>query len=203
MTGPEAWRAEALEERHVAKPTLAELEKMSPEDERFDAKMTVLIETVGHHVKEEEEILFPNVHKRMAKDTLLALGAAMEKAKAVAPTRPRPMAPDTPPGNIVSDVLARLLDSGRACRERRVPSLENRPRVDLAPRESETAPEHLTAARPAFRRHLHGTSHRAPGGGASFSVSCANSISMNSLAPSCPVMRTQSVLPGVGLKEIS
>jgi hypothetical protein len=33
---------EALEEHHLAKATLAEVEKMSPSDERFDAKMTVL-----------------------------------------------------------------------------------------------------------------------------------------------------------------
>ncbi|MBL8951895.1 MAG: hemerythrin domain-containing protein [Myxococcaceae bacterium] len=45
---------EALEEHHVAKATLAELEKMSPDDERFDAKMTVLIENIRHHVEEEE-----------------------------------------------------------------------------------------------------------------------------------------------------
>ena len=46
---------EALEEHHLAKATLAELEKMSPSDERFDAKMTVLMENIRHHVEEEEE----------------------------------------------------------------------------------------------------------------------------------------------------
>ena len=33
---------------------LSELDDMDPEDERFDAKVTVLIENVRHHVKEEE-----------------------------------------------------------------------------------------------------------------------------------------------------
>jgi hypothetical protein len=50
---------EALEEHHLAKATLAELEKMAPSDERFDAKMTVLMENIRHHVDEEEEDLFP------------------------------------------------------------------------------------------------------------------------------------------------
>jgi hemerythrin superfamily protein len=102
---------EALEEHHGAKATLAELERMTPEDERFDAKMTVLIEGVRHHVQEEEEDLFPKVRKLMARETLLAIGEALEQAKGVAPTHPHPMAPDTPPGNVISEALAAILDS--------------------------------------------------------------------------------------------
>ena len=104
---------EALEEHHLAKATLAELEEMSPKDERFDAKVSVLIENVRHHVEEEEEELFPQLRKRMDPEALAALGEAMERAKKFAPTHPHPMAPDTPPGNVVSDVLAKILDTGR------------------------------------------------------------------------------------------
>ena len=42
---------EALEEHHMAKWTLDEIDKMSPEDERFDAKVTVLMENIRHHVE--------------------------------------------------------------------------------------------------------------------------------------------------------
>src|ERR1700678_2152085 len=52
---------EALEEHLGAKRLLADLEKMEATDERFDAKMTVLIEQVRHHVSEEEDDLFPKV----------------------------------------------------------------------------------------------------------------------------------------------
>ena len=45
---------EALEEHHVAKATLAELQTMESSEERFTPKVTVLIESVRHHVKEEE-----------------------------------------------------------------------------------------------------------------------------------------------------
>jgi hypothetical protein len=31
----------------------------------------------------------------------------------VAPTHPHPMAPDTPPGNVVSGALAKIIDSGK------------------------------------------------------------------------------------------
>jgi len=45
---------EALEEHHAVKATLAELERMPPTAERFRAKMTVVIESVRHHIEEEE-----------------------------------------------------------------------------------------------------------------------------------------------------
>jgi|SRR5262245_43590073 hemerythrin superfamily protein len=40
---------EAYEEHQVVKLVLAELPRVSPEDERFEAKMTVLSELVEHH----------------------------------------------------------------------------------------------------------------------------------------------------------
>ena len=46
--------AEAVEEHHVVKILLGELGSMSSEDEAFDAKVTVLMENVRHHVEEEE-----------------------------------------------------------------------------------------------------------------------------------------------------
>src|SRR4051812_21522690 len=45
---------ESLEEHHIVKWTLSELEALSPENERFDAKVIVLTESVRHHVEEEE-----------------------------------------------------------------------------------------------------------------------------------------------------
>lgn len=87
---------ESLEEHHVVKWLLSELDGMSPEEERFDAKMTVLIESVRHHVEEEETELFPEVRKALGRKKLGEVGAAMEKAKARAPKSPNPRASDTP-----------------------------------------------------------------------------------------------------------
>lgn len=50
---------EALEEHHVVHGLLVELKKMKPNDERYDAKFTVLAENVRHHIKEEESEMFP------------------------------------------------------------------------------------------------------------------------------------------------
>jgi hemerythrin superfamily protein len=82
---------EGLEEHHIVKWTLSELDRMDPEHERFVPKMTVLIESVRHHVEEEEGELFPTVREAMGRKQLTELGGAMEKAKKTAapPTRPR------------------------------------------------------------------------------------------------------------------
>ena len=68
---------EALEEHHVVKLVLAELPKVDPEDERFEAKMTVLSELVEHHADEEEKEMFKTAQK-LGKDELEALGEQME-----------------------------------------------------------------------------------------------------------------------------
>src|SRR5918998_80508 len=61
---------ESLEEHHVVKWVLSELETMDPRDERFDAKVTVLIENVRHHVEEEEDEFFPKVRDELGRNAL-------------------------------------------------------------------------------------------------------------------------------------
>lgn len=101
---------ESLEEHHIVKWVLSELDGMDPTDERFDAKVTVLIENVRHHVEEEETEYFPMVRDELGRNALGDLGEAMVAAKAVAPTHPHPKAPDTPPGNLVAGTAAGVVD---------------------------------------------------------------------------------------------
>jgi hemerythrin superfamily protein len=102
---------EALEEHHVAKATLAEIERLPSEDERFKAKVTVLMESVRHHVEEEEDELFPKVRDMFSKSELDEMGARLKAARQSAPSRPHPMAPDEPPGNIIANTLTAPLDA--------------------------------------------------------------------------------------------
>jgi hemerythrin superfamily protein len=101
---------EAIEEHHVVKWLLDELEHMDPSDERFKAKATVLIENVRHHVTEEEDDYFPKVRAALGRNDLNDLGDAMEDAKKTAPTHPHPKAPDTPPGNVIAGAAAGMVD---------------------------------------------------------------------------------------------
>jgi len=111
---------ESLEEHHIVKWTLSELQDMRPEDERFDAKVTVLIESVRHHVQEEEQELFPKVRQALGRKRMGEIGAAMEAAKKTAPTRPHPRAPDTPPANLAAGAVAGAVDKARSAGKRAV-----------------------------------------------------------------------------------
>ncbi|WP_371502834.1 hemerythrin domain-containing protein [Kitasatospora sp. NBC_00374] len=79
---------ESLEEHHVADLLCAELDVMGPDDERFDAKATVLIETVGHHIQEEEQDWFPKVREALGRKELQEIGARMLELRSTAPRRP-------------------------------------------------------------------------------------------------------------------
>ena len=70
---------EAFEEHHVVDLVLAELPKVDPDDERFEAKMTVLSELVQHHVEEEEGELFPMAEKKLGAERIKELGQQMEQ----------------------------------------------------------------------------------------------------------------------------
>lgn len=101
---------ESIEEHHVVKWLLSELETMDPHDERFDAKVTVLIENVRHHVEEEEQEYFPKVREELGRNALSDLGEAMSEARRTAPTHPHPRSPQTPPANLVAGTLAGAAD---------------------------------------------------------------------------------------------
>jgi hemerythrin superfamily protein len=72
---------EGYEEHHVLEMTMAELRVLDAEAENFDAKVTVLIEMVRHHVDEEEQDMFPKVREAMGRTELKELGETLEQAK--------------------------------------------------------------------------------------------------------------------------
>jgi hemerythrin superfamily protein len=72
---------EALVEHAGAKELIAQLEGMSPDDELYDAKVTVLGEQIQHHVKEEEGDMFPKARKAKVDGEALGLQMAQRKAE--------------------------------------------------------------------------------------------------------------------------
>jgi hemerythrin-like domain-containing protein len=90
---------ESIEEHHIVKWVLSELEGMDPRAESFEAKVTVLIENVRHHVKEEEKEYFPKVRSELGRRSLGELGDSMARAKTRAPKRPHPRSHSTPTKN--------------------------------------------------------------------------------------------------------
>lgn len=104
---------ESLEEHHIVKWTLSELQDMPPDHERFQPKVSVLMEMVRHHVKEEESDLFPQVSRALPAGQLEELGAALAEARKSAPTRAHPRSPDQPPANLVAGPAAGAMDRAR------------------------------------------------------------------------------------------
>jgi len=70
---------EADVEHASAKALIAELTQMKPGGDHYDAKVTVLGEYIRHHVKEEQQEMFPKA--RSAKVDLKALGKAIAERK--------------------------------------------------------------------------------------------------------------------------
>jgi hemerythrin superfamily protein len=110
VPGTEAIALESLEEHHIVKWLLSELVDMDPAHERFDAKVTVLIENVRHHVEEEESDFFPKVRAQLGRNELADLGEALADAKKSAPTRPHPRMPDAGPANAVTGAITGVVD---------------------------------------------------------------------------------------------
>jgi hemerythrin superfamily protein len=71
---------EAREEHAVVKSILGQLRGQQPGDATFDAKMKVLMESVEHHIDEEEGDMFPEARK-LGDDELRRLGAELATRK--------------------------------------------------------------------------------------------------------------------------
>jgi hemerythrin-like domain-containing protein len=70
---------EAVVEHAAVKQMIAEIEKMKPGEELYDAKIRVLGEMVKRHIREEEEELFPELQS--AKMDLDAVGQELAERK--------------------------------------------------------------------------------------------------------------------------
>jgi hemerythrin-like domain-containing protein len=79
---------ESYEEHHVADVLCMELAGMTADAERFDAKTTVLIENVTHHIEEEEQEWFPKVRAGLGRKQLQEIGARLKQARKKAPRAP-------------------------------------------------------------------------------------------------------------------
>ena len=75
---------EAAEEHEVAEHVLSELDGLDTADETWKAKVTVLHESIEHHVKEEEDEMFPKAKKCLAEGEAEELAVLFKEEKAKA-----------------------------------------------------------------------------------------------------------------------
>ncbi|HEY6880795.1 MAG TPA: hemerythrin domain-containing protein [Polyangiales bacterium] len=69
---------ESFEEHSLAELALKRLLATDPSDESFKARVVATKELIEHHVKEEEEELFPKVEKKLGAEKLEQLGKQMK-----------------------------------------------------------------------------------------------------------------------------
>ncbi|SOF02140.1 Hemerythrin HHE cation binding domain-containing protein [Streptomyces sp. OV198] len=92
---------------------LKQLERMDTEDPQMSPVLQQLMDEVAAHVEDEENNLFPMLRQACSSEMLGDLGDRVRRAKAMAPTRPHPSAPDTPPANKLLAPGADLVDRAR------------------------------------------------------------------------------------------
>jgi hemerythrin superfamily protein len=73
---------EAIEEHKQVKTLLREMDDLVTDSEKFEPKLSVLMENVEHHAEEEEEgKMFPKVREICDQESLENLGKQLEAAK--------------------------------------------------------------------------------------------------------------------------
>lgn len=72
---------EALEEHGIVDRLVSELKGMDPSDERYEAKLSVVMESARHHIKEEEREMLPMARDLMERKELMELGERFMEAK--------------------------------------------------------------------------------------------------------------------------
>ncbi|MFE2324351.1 hemerythrin domain-containing protein [Streptomyces sp. NPDC059385] len=102
-----------LQDHSRVEKILKRLEKMSTDDAQMSPVLQQLMDEVAAHVEDEENNLFPMLRRACSAETLRELGDKTRRAKAMAPTRPHPSAPTTPPANKLLAPGVGLVDRAR------------------------------------------------------------------------------------------
>jgi hemerythrin superfamily protein/carbon monoxide dehydrogenase subunit G len=84
-----------VDEHKELERTMKELEAVDASDPRFDSLIGELATTLADHVTDEESDQFPKLRAAVPRNELVQLGAKVQTAKKLAPTRPHPAAPNT------------------------------------------------------------------------------------------------------------
>jgi hemerythrin HHE cation binding domain-containing protein len=96
--GPEGDRIadEAIGQEKDAERVLAELDRLDPDDERFETLLAGFTSDARAHIAFEEGHAWPMLRGAISMDRMNELGDKIVRAKQMAPTRPHPNVPAQP-----------------------------------------------------------------------------------------------------------
>ena len=75
--------AESIEEHQVVKTLMEDMRDLDPGDEQYEAKFAVLMESVRHHMAEEEGEMFPMAEEELADGMEALLDEMVERKQAL------------------------------------------------------------------------------------------------------------------------
>jgi len=121
----DAAKVDQFREEHLeVKKALYDLDHMSVQHADYEPKLKHVMNSLNHHISEEEEDALRALRSRLTEDDLAALGDEFLHEKNMAPTRPHPSAPDHPPletlAGLASAPMDKLRDLGRKFADRKV-----------------------------------------------------------------------------------
>lgn len=88
----------AIEQEQAGKKLLQRLEDAHPGDADYHEALREFIKLGREHIAYEQDVVWPQVETAIDREELEKIGAKLEQAKKIAPTRPHP---DTPPNPAV------------------------------------------------------------------------------------------------------
>lgn len=104
---------EQLSEHMEVKKTLAALDGLRSGADEEARLVDELRKEVSHHVEEEEGHFLPALESALDEEALTEFGKQLDAAKAAAPTRPHPAAPDEPPALTLAAPFVTIYDRFR------------------------------------------------------------------------------------------
>ncbi len=113
MEGGDRLADKEIQDHGRVEKILKQLEKMDTGDAQMSPLLQQLMDEVAAHVQDEESNLFPMLQRTCSTEKLDELGDKVRRAKAMAPTRPHPSAPSTPPANKLLAPGVGLVDRAR------------------------------------------------------------------------------------------
>ncbi|MCW2510103.1 MAG: Hemerythrin cation binding domain protein [Modestobacter sp.] len=101
------------EEHQEVNELVTELETLGHDDPRRAERLARLVAVLREDVRDEEDVLFPQLQAALDPRSLRRLGVQWEVARRVSPTRPHPTVSRRPPGNALSGLPLTVLDRSR------------------------------------------------------------------------------------------
>jgi hypothetical protein len=92
------------------KEKLYQFQKLEPWDTGFKSTLRSLWDSLGQHIREEEQDDLPALEKAITAEDSKGLAKSFERTKMFVPTRSHPSAPDRPPFETAMGLLAAPID---------------------------------------------------------------------------------------------